>query len=129
MKILYIYTILFFVCLNWINCVVIPCYFRKIDECKGLFFFQQIVLYYSVLKKHWKLFHQITFWIGNLMKYPINIRSKTPLVSTLTRATMATRRAYIIGYILGHYYFWLMLLFRQIIHIAENIITFLFIHF
>ena len=58
MKILYIYTILFFVCLNWINCVVIPCYFRKIDECKGLFFFQQIVLYYSVLKKHWKLFHQ-----------------------------------------------------------------------
>ena len=71
MKILYIYTILFYCFLNRINCVVIPCYFCKIDECSGLFFFQQIVLYYSVLKKHWKktlLFHQITYWIGNLMK-------------------------------------------------------------
>ena len=30
----------------------------------------------------------------NMAKNPINIRSKTPLVSTLTRATMAKRRAY-----------------------------------
>ena len=30
----------------------------------------------------------------NMAKYPINIRSKTPLVSTLTRGTMAKRRAY-----------------------------------
>ena len=30
----------------------------------------------------------------NMAKNPINIRSKTPLVSTLTRGTMAKRRAY-----------------------------------
>ena len=51
----------------------IPCYFPKIDECLDLLVFQQIVLYYSVLKKHCNcekqiLYHQIIFLMGNLMK-------------------------------------------------------------